>query len=149
MTNSGVCASSAARASLELVTGKTSCPSARSISVTICTMVNSSSTRSTFAIEGRLMETPRNRQGGLVMRVDDVAHLEDGQEHADHDAAHHHAEEHDQNRLDQRGQAGQDRFDFLVEEVGYAFHHAVDLAGLLAGGEHADDHGREDRVLGE
>ena len=49
-------------------------------------------------------------------RIDDFAHLEDRQEHTNDDTANHHAEEHDQQRLDQRGQTRTGWFRFLRPE---------------------------------
>src|SRR5215470_16467510 len=65
MTTSGVWALSAANAAGLLVNGKTSCPSLRSNSATIWTMVSSSSTRTTRAIATRLVENRGNEQAGM------------------------------------------------------------------------------------
>ncbi len=80
---------------------------------------------------------------------DEVAQLEDRQKHADHDAAYHHAQEDDQQRLDQRGQADERVLDFFVQKIRHALQHGVNFAGLFAGCHHADDHGRENGVLGQ
>jgi len=78
---------------------------------------------------GRALEEPYEPYC-LVPGIDDFAHLEDGQEHTNDDAANHDAQEHNQDRFDQGGEAGKDGLDFVVEEVGNAFEHAVDFAGL-------------------
>jgi hypothetical protein len=49
--------------------------------------------------------------------VDDVAHLEDGQKHADHNATDYHAEENNQKRLNQRRQTGENGFNLLIQKV--------------------------------
>src|SRR5256886_9105471 len=66
-------------------------------------------------------------------RIDDFRHLEDGQKHADDDAAHDYAQENDQQRLNERSQTGECRFDFLVKKVCHALEHRVNFAGLFAG----------------
>ena len=48
-----------------------------------------------------------------------------------------------------RGQPVQRRFDFLIQKIGHPFQHVVNFAGLLSGGEHADDHDRENGMLGQ
>src|ERR1039457_3516529 len=84
-----------------------------------------------------------------MAHVDNVGQVEDGQEHADDRAADNEAEDDNQNRHREAHQAGQGVFNFLVEEVRDAFEHGVNVAGLFAGGHHADDHARGDGMLGE
>ena len=55
----------------------------------------------------------------------------------------------DQQRFDERHQAGQGVFNFLVEKVRDAFEHGVNVAGLFAGGHHADDHAGENGMFGQ
>src|SRR5450432_543644 len=86
---------------------------------------------------------------GLFRAVDDFTHLENRQEHADDHAANDDAENDDQNWLDERRQPGQRGFDFFVEEVGDAFEHVVNFAGLFAGADHADDHVGENGMFAE
>src|SRR5208282_5318595 len=81
--------------------------------------------------------------------VDDVGEVEDGQEHADDHAADDDAEDDNQHRFDERHQAGQGVFNFFVEEVRDTFEHGVNVAGLFAGGHHADDHAGENGVFGQ
>ncbi|MDB6064223.1 MAG: hypothetical protein JWR26_431 [Pedosphaera sp.] len=88
-------------------------------------------------------------RAGLVVTAYKIAQLEDGQKHAYHDATNDHAQENDEDGLDQCGQAGENGLDFFVQKVGDALEHGVDFAGLLAGGHHADDHAGENRMLGE
>src|ERR1035441_1100520 len=99
------------------------------------------------AIRGLLWAGMPTRRPSLP--VDDVGQLEDGQEHADDHAAYHHAQEYDQNGLDQRRQSRERSFDFLVQEVRDALQHVINLAGLFPGGDHADDHGGEDRMFAQ
>ena len=81
--------------------------------------------------------------------VDDVREVENRQEHTDHHAADDDAEEDDEQRLDERHEAGERAFNFLVEEVGDAFKHGVNVAGLFTGAQHADNHRGENWVFGE
>src|SRR5258707_11802381 len=85
----------------------------------------------------------------LPPSADDVGHLEDGQEHADDHAANDDDEENDEDRLDESGQTGEGGFDFLIEEIRDALEHVVNLAGLFAGGDHADNHAGEDGMFAE
>src|ERR1017187_3705796 len=84
-----------------------------------------------------------------MAHVDNVGQVEDGQEHADDHAADNDAEDDNQHRLDERHQTGQGVFNFLVEKVRDAFEHGVNVAGLFAGGQHADDHAGKDGVLAQ
>jgi hypothetical protein len=81
--------------------------------------------------------------------VDDVGEVEDGQEHANDHAADDNAQEDNQHGFEERHQAGERGFDFLVEKFGDPFEHVVDVAGLFPGAQHADDHAREDRVFAQ
>jgi len=140
---------------VEIAEGKNLVTFRRSISASDCTMVTSSSSRRTFCHAGIVINAgagcKRDCELGVLMTVagDQVAQLEDGQEHADDNAAHHHPQKHDQQRLDQRGQAVQRRLDFLIQKIGDPLQHVVNLACLFPGGQHADDHDREDRMLGQ
>src|SRR5437762_9672800 len=110
ITNSGERLLTASKAAWPLVNGKTSCPSLRSNSATICTIVASSSTKSTRAMRRKLMQNlfqaswigfpslpkldcARGGISGLAWRIDDIAHLEDRQEHGHNHAANHNAQE--------------------------------------------------------
>ena len=86
---------------------------------------------------------------GLLIAADDFGHLEDGQEHTNDHATHDDAKENDQDRLNQGRQTCQRGLDFFIEEVRDALEHVINFAGLFAGGDHADDHRRKDRVLGQ
>src|SRR5436190_9561417 len=160
MTSSGATVSIASEAALPLVKGTTSCPSARSSSVTIWTIVTSSSASNTLAIAQKLNRSGHAEQVRFAPgwrgneplfpgRIDDFRHLEDGQKHGDDDAAHDYAQENDQQRLNERSQTRECRFDFLVKKVCHPLEHRVNFAGLFAGGHHADNHGREDGVLAD
>ena len=85
----------------------------------------------------------------LVSALNDVGEVENGQEHTDDHAANHDAEEHDEQRFDKGHEAGERGFNFLVEKVGDAFKHVVDIAGLFTGAQHADDHAGEDRMFSQ
>src|SRR5712692_5477640 len=62
MTSSGECSVKALMAAWPLLKGKTSCPSRRSNSETICTMVRSSSTNKTLAIGEKLKQSQGVKQ---------------------------------------------------------------------------------------
>src|SRR5665213_2637039 len=110
MTNSGHCASRVSMAALKLLKGKTSWPSRRRSSVTICTMVTSSSINKTFAIASTLVKAPRQSKRdprpvfASMLARHQLAQFENRQEHANHNAAHHHSQEDNEQRLNQRGQ---------------------------------------------
>ena len=54
-----------------------------------------------------------------------------------------------QHGFEERHEAGERGFDFFVEKVRDALEHVVNVAGLFAGAQHADDHAGENRVLAE
>src|SRR5882762_9129378 len=83
------------------------------------------------------------------LRIDDFGHFENRQEHTNDHAADDDAKEDNQNWFDQRRETGKSRFDFFVEEVRDTLQHTVKFAGLLSGGNHADDHVRENRMLAQ
>src|SRR5271155_3031595 len=81
--------------------------------------------------------------------ADNVAKVEDRQEHADDHAADNDAEEDNQQRFEQRHQAGKRVFNFFIKEIRDALEHIVNVAGLFAGAQHTDDHAGENRVLAQ
>src|SRR5215467_7003158 len=54
---------------------------------------------------------------GLVPWIDNIGHLENRQEHTDYHAADHNTEKYNQNRLDQRSQSAQRRFNLFIQKV--------------------------------
>src|ERR1017187_2978123 len=81
--------------------------------------------------------------------IDDVGEIEDRQEHANDHAADDHSQEDNQHGFKERHEAGERGFNFFVEKVRDALEHVVNVAGLFAGAQHADDHAGENRVLAE
>lgn len=82
-----------------------------------------------------------------AVAADDVRQIENGQEHTNHHAADDDTEENDEERFNERHEAGERGFDFLVEKVGDAFKHVVDIAGLFTGAQHPDNHAGENGML--
>src|SRR6185437_11145292 len=116
MTNSGWMLSRASIAAPALLKGWTSCPSERRSSETIWSIVISSSTRSTLAMRRTVKAFPRGsksvqhappERSPFAGRIDDLAHLEDGQEHTNNDAADNDAQEDNQQGLDQGSKTGE------------------------------------------
>src|SRR5579862_326655 len=85
----------------------------------------------------------------LFVPADDFGHLEDGQEHTDDHATHNHAQEHNEDWLNQRSQSRKSGFDLIIQKVRNTFEHIVDLAGLFTGRHHADNHHREHRMFAQ
>src|ERR1039458_845154 len=81
--------------------------------------------------------------------IDDVGEVEDRQEHANDHAADDNSQEDNQHGFKERHEAGERGFNFFVEKVRDALEHVVNVAGLFAGAQHADDHAGENRVLAE
>src|SRR5213078_1475911 len=160
MTSSGATASIASNAALPFVNGKTSCPSARSDSVTIWTMVTSSSTSNTLAMTQKLNRSFYSEQARLTclpgagadlyflggLMISDILKIG---KHADDNSTNDDTQKDDQQRLYQGRQARQRRLNFFIKKVCDAFEHRVDFAGLFAGGHHANNHRRENSVLAD
>src|SRR5436190_10433829 len=70
--------------------------------------------------------------------------LEDRQVHRHDEAADDDAEQHDHDRLEQRGERGHRGVDLVVVEVGDFLEHLVEGARVLADADHVHDHGWED-----
>src|SRR5687767_6085210 len=101
MTSSGTMLSSASRPAVALLKGWTSCPSERRSSETIWSIVISSSTSRTLAMCATVVAFPYGskfvfswfNRNLFARRIDDFAHLEDGQKHTNYNTAHHDTEE--------------------------------------------------------
>src|ERR1039458_2276152 len=81
--------------------------------------------------------------------IDDVGEVEDRQEHANDHAADDNSQEDNQHGFKERHEAGKRGFNFFVQKVRDPLEHVVNVAGLFAGAQHADDHGGKDRVLAQ
>jgi len=77
------------------------------------------------------------------------AKIEDGQEHTDNHAADDDAEKHDEQRLNERHEAGERGVNLLVEEVGDAARACCQCCRSARRPQHADDHAGENRVLAQ
>ena len=82
----------------------------------------------------------------LALR-DYFVQLEDRQEHRNHDAADDDAKKNDQEWFDQRSEGVEHRFDFFVPEIRHLFQHRVDFTRSFTRRNHAEHHGRENRLF--
>src|SRR5580765_307476 len=106
--------------------------------------------KAAVASDGGFLCRVRNRLSCPArLWIYNVRQLENRQEHADNHAADHDSQKHDKDRLDQRSESRERGFNFFIQKVRNTLKHVVYLAGLLAGGDHADDHHRKNRVLAE
>src|ERR671916_2030239 len=86
-----------------------------------------------------LWQAPR----GLLDELEDLEHR---QVHGDDDATDDAADDDDHERLYDRGERLDRGVDLRLVEVRYLAEHTVYVPGLLADGNHAGDHQREDRL---
>src|SRR5690348_14445490 len=85
---------------------------------------------------------------GCLTASDDRTELEDRKVHRYDEAADHHAEENDDDRLEQARHGCHRVIDFAFEEIRHLGKHAVERAGLLADLGHLYHHRREEsRVM--
>ena len=80
-------------------------------------------------------------------RLTTLHRLNDGdqrQKQRDDDGSDDHGQEHDHDRLQQRGQTGDGVIHLIVVDFRHLQEHLGELPGFLADVDHADDHGRED-----
>src|SRR3712207_5401125 len=81
--------------------------------------------------------------GCLLHELEDLEHR---QIHGDDDAADDAADDHDHQRLYDRGQRLDGGVYLRLVELSYLGEHSVYVPGLLSDGYHAGDHRREDRL---